>query len=317
MTTNDWRTAQPDPRLDTSQPNGWLYIQWHHGTDSRKDDLPEGGWEIEQARYPGLALPLHTGGVLHGGGRLITAWTTESLTIAVLATRTTWYIGKGKEAKEIPAYQPGAWSKLHILAWVGDVGRLAVLTMHASASQALANQLRTYANTILALAKRSVPTLPPSAFWLTIRPGPPQKRGRPGETSVVTPPTIDLPADDSQIQDWMDNNFVGQDNLDKFAKLLPEITRFRQPKTAPNDPLEPTQDEAEDDVEPPDDLGPVVSSEFAAARDAFLTWIASTGLQNNPPVVRIVTGALAQGTIEALEAARKTIQAGIDRANRK
>src|SRR5204862_53317 len=60
-----WKTARADTRLHTARANGWLYIQWHHGTDSRKDSIPEGGWEIERAKYPGLQLALPSGKVLH------------------------------------------------------------------------------------------------------------------------------------------------------------------------------------------------------------------------------------------------------------
>ena len=226
---NTWKTAHTDPRLNTGRPNGWLYVQWHHGTDSRKDALPEGGWEIERAKYPGLQLPLPTGHVLHGQAKLLDCWVAESLTVAALATRTTWYLGRSGEARELAAYEPGAWSRFHVLAYVADMERLAVLTLRSSAAQALGQQLRLYGRGVLALAQREAPDLPPSAFWLTIRPGPVERRGEAGNASAVTLPLIGLPdtANEAAVTAWLDANFVGQELLDRFAELLPEIERFR------------------------------------------------------------------------------------------
>jgi hypothetical protein len=225
---NTWKTARTDPRLNTGRQNGWLYVQWHHGTDSRKDALPEGGWEIERAKYPGLSLPLPTGQVLHGQAKLLDCWVAESLTVAALATRTTWYLGRTGEAQELSAYQPGAWSRFHVLAYVADMERLAVLTLRSAASQILGQQLRLYGRGVLALAQRAAPDLPPAAFWLTIRPGPVERRGEPGNASAVTLPLIGLPdpADEAAVTAWLDANFVGQELLDRFAELLPEIERF-------------------------------------------------------------------------------------------
>ena len=224
-----WKNARADTRLNTSRQNGWLYVQWHHGTDSRKDALPEGGWEIEKAKYPGLQLALPSGRVLHGNAKLLDCWVAENLTIATLATRTTWYLGRTGEAREIPSYAPGAWSRFHVLAYVADVERLAVLTLRAAASQALGQQLRLYASSVLTKAQRDVPDLPPSAFWLTIYPGPAESRGEVGNASVITPPLIRLPdpGDEAAVTEWLDANFVGQDLLDRFAQFLPEIERFR------------------------------------------------------------------------------------------
>ena len=165
-----WKTARADTRLNTSRQNGWLYVQWHHGTDSRKDALPEGGWEIEKAKYPGLQLALPSGRVLHGNAKLLDCWVAENLTVATLATRTTWYLGRTGEAREIPSYAPGAWSRFHVLAYVADIERLAVLTLRAAASQVLGQQLRLYGSSVLTKAQRDAPDLPPSAFWLTSLP---------------------------------------------------------------------------------------------------------------------------------------------------
>lgn len=238
---NDFRTANPDERLNSQPSNGWLYIQWHHGTDQRSDPLPDGGWLIEQAKYPDRNFSLATGRVRFGD-----AWIAERLSLAFLATKTRWFVGtRGGDVTEVAKYQEGAWSKLHCLVYVQEVDDVAVLTLAGSASRDLGRQLRAYAAGPLAVARRSVPAMPPSGFWNSVGPGPAYLAGS-SQTSRVTPPILNLPGalpssptkaqiaewaaglDADEVSEWLNLRYVGQALLDRFAALLPEVDRFRQ-----------------------------------------------------------------------------------------
>lgn len=218
----------------------WLYIQWHHGTDSRQDSLPDGGWEIERKKYPGLYLSLRTGAVLHGNGTM-DAWITESMTFCVIDSRLTWHKDDPNQPRgltsALPAYQPGAWSRLRVLVWSGELDRLAVLTMRGAASQDFIAGMKAYKAGPLALARLENPDLPVCAFWLTVGPGERTKRGQSSAASWITPPMFHLPPADDEpaIREWLEQNFIGQDLLDRIASLDGMIRQFRtvQPASQP------------------------------------------------------------------------------------
>ena len=233
-----YRTARTPSTLLQEEREKFILIQWHNGTDSRQDALPDGGWEIERKTYPGLRLPLKTGTVLHSAGTM-DAWIAEYLTMAILDHRMTWFIDDSSQASarnprgavEVAQYQPGAWSRLRVLAWCGEMDLPVVFTMRASISSDFMKGLKAFQNGALTVARQDNPDLPACAFWMTVSPGPREKRGKAGASSWITPPIFDLPAEDAQpveIEQWLEEHFVGQDLIDRMAEQAPDlIQRFR------------------------------------------------------------------------------------------
>lgn len=240
----------------------WLYIQWHHGTDSRNDALPDGGWEIERKKYQGFNLPLKTGAVLHGNGT-VDCWVAQSLTLAIIDSRLTWYMDDPNQrdrsfAPALPAYKPGAWSRLRVLCWVAEIDRLAVLTMRGAASQDFIAGVNAYKAGPLALARLENPDLPVAAFWLTVIPGERTKRGTSGSASFVTPPVFILPQteDQREVSGWLEANYVGQEMLDRFAQAEPLIRQFRQAQPVASQPAENAEAPVPETEQPPAQSAP-------------------------------------------------------------
>lgn len=215
-----WATATVPSSLQSFAPT-WVYLQWHHGTGMGAGVLADGGFLLDQSKYPDLPATWPT--VKTRWGK---AWAIDSLTFAVLATKTTWHTGQNTDPVDVPQYTPGAWSRLHILAYIGELERTAVLTLRSSASQDLGRALRRYIHGPLAAARRFRADLPACAFWLTVVPDARQQRGR-NNKAEVTPPTIVLPGQEpEEVAAWLNANFIGQDLLDMLAGYGTELAYF-------------------------------------------------------------------------------------------
>lgn len=254
---SNWKSAPIPTALATYAPT-WPYIQWHHGLAIGEGVLADGGFLVDAAKYPGLPLPT----VKVRWGK---AYAAGSLSVAVLVTKVTWHKGQNKDAEELLAYEEGAWSRLHILAYVAELERTAVITLRSSAAQDFNRELRAFRNGPLALARQHNPTLPECAFWLTIQPGPQAKRGS-ANTANVTPPTVLLPApgDLQAAGDWLDMNFVGEELLAHFAQLGVELAYFKRPRNGATEPqpIEPAETSANTYPPPPGRQQPADAEDF-------------------------------------------------------
>jgi hypothetical protein len=261
-----YRNARTPETLRREEQERMLLFQWHNGTDSRQDALPDGGWEAEIAKYPGLRLGLRTGKVQHSGGQ-VAAWIAGELTLAVIDWRMTWHTWdksqvSGREPLgaivNLSKYEAGAWSRLRVLAWCGEIDQAAVFTMKGSISSDFEKGLKSLTNGPLAYARRATPDLPACAFWLTVSAGPRERRGKGGAASWITPPVFDLPdsADPAVIEDWLEARFVGQDLLDRMAVQAPDLLeRFKGigggKREQPPALAEPTDEHGEDHAPEP------------------------------------------------------------------
>lgn len=335
---SNWQSASIPTALATYAPT-WPYIQWHHGLGLGDGVLADGGFLVDAAKYPGLPLPAIK-------ARWGKAYAAGSLSIAVLATKVTWHRGQNKDAEEIERYEEGAWSRLHILAYVAEIQRTAVITLRSSAAQDFNRGLRAYRNGPLVLARSHNPTMPECAFWLTVTPGPQAKRGN-ANTASVTPPTLLLPAvgDAQAAADWLDHNFVGQELLAHFAQLGPEIAYFKRPRSgaagdpgpapapalgerrpavdngfplcdwcgqvhsSPGVPCESCRKLGAREEEPPANGRREQHEELRQASiEADLHRIAANyGLADDPAVQRLIAAVLRTGTDSALQSAKVTI----------
>lgn len=225
----NWLKADVPDQIKTDEMVYLPFLQWHHGTGLGVGVIANGGWLLDEDRA--LTAPSDAPLIKTRWGQ---AYAFPSVQVAVLATRTTWYIGQNNEAQQVSGYQPGAWSRLHVLAYVAELTDIMILTLRSTAARDLSRGLRNYSKGPLAYAQKLKPGMPPCAFWLIIQAGRQQQAGA-GQKSTVTPPELLLPDPESvAIEAWLENNFVGEELLNEFAAMTPMIREFKEQASQPN-----------------------------------------------------------------------------------
>lgn len=210
-------------------------VQWSHKGRSMLA-------EVDGLGSFGMVLSWPTDEATFGSGAKSTkklCYMTDQADFCILALRERWFM-RGTE-EEVSGYVDGAYSKLHVLCIPRDADEPApvVLTLKASAAGTFRKQYGAYKRTVLQPAGRLAGRdLSPSAFWLTIRVGPPQWVGTGANQVETTPPELVLPPAGADLLTWLGERFVGEFVIARSKSIAGEIEAWigEDPK-----PHEPTQ----------------------------------------------------------------------------
>lgn len=228
MSNSDFDFDVVDPNASEQTIPVYPVAQWHNGQQALKAlggvqfsggvVLPE-KYLSEGASFPGWTRERIT----FRSGKEEAALTARSISIAPVRTRFRWFVRQGAETAYYPrhAFVMGANMRGHlqVLAAVRGVDEPIVITFKGKASQTFETLLKDFSGKVVNAANRHAPkgkTLPRYAFWMPLAPGPHTKAGGSGHESVVTLPTLGLPADITQ--EYLRSLYIGRDSLIRFQE---------------------------------------------------------------------------------------------------
>ena len=227
-TVSDFDYDIVDP--DASEQSVPLYpvAQWHNGQQALKaiGGVQYAGGIILPAKYlsggvipPGWA----TNTIAFRSGKEEDVATTQKLVFAPIRTRFRWFSKQGDETiyYQRNAFSPGVNMRGHlqVLSAVHGLDEPLVITFKGKASQAFEALTKDFDMKVVHIANRTAPKgkpLPRYAFCMTIVPGAHSKVGNTGHESVVTLPTLILPADITR--EYLMSCYVGRENLVRFQE---------------------------------------------------------------------------------------------------
>mgnify|MGYP001616160056 FL=1 len=221
-----------DPNASEQTVPVYPVAQWHNGQQALKAlggvqfsggvVLPE-KYLSEGSSFPGWTKERIT----FRSGKEETALTAHNVSIAPIRTRFRWFVRQGAETAYYPrqAFVMGANMRGHlqVLAAVQGAAEPIVITFKGKASQSFEVVLKDFSAKVVQAANRQAPKgkpLPRYAFWMPIAPGPHTKAGGAGHESVVTLPTLGLPADITQ--EYLQSLYIGRDSLIRFQEWYQE-----------------------------------------------------------------------------------------------
>lgn len=221
-----------DPNASEQTVPAYPVAQWHNGQQALKAlggvqfsggvILPE-KYLSEGSSFPGWTRERIT----FRSGKEETALTAHTVSIAPIRTRFRWFVRQGAETAYYPrqAFVMGANMRGHlqVLATMQGAADPIVITFKGKASQSFEVVLKDFSAKVLQPANRQAPkgkALPRYAFWMPIAPGPHTKAGGAGHESVVTLPTLALPADITQ--EYLQSLYIGRDSLIRFQEWYQE-----------------------------------------------------------------------------------------------
>lgn len=222
----DYDIVDPDATEQTVPT--YPVAQWYNGQQGLKaiGGVSYTGGVILPAKYlAGGLIPdgWTTGAVTFRSGKEETVATTQKIVFAPIRTRFRWFSKQGDETIYYPrnAFSPGVNMRGHlqILSAVRGIDEPITLTFKGKASQTCEALTKDFDMKVVYAANRTAPkgkTLPRYAFLMTIIPGAHTKVGNTGHESVVTPPTVVLPADITR--EYLMSCYVGRDNLVRYQE---------------------------------------------------------------------------------------------------
>lgn len=222
----DYDIVDPDA-VEQSIPS-YPVAQWHNGKPGLKSvgGVQYSGGVVLPAKYLPSGLMID-GWIMEemsfGSGKEETVLATQRIVLAPIRTRFRWFVKQGEEIIYYPrhAYSSGTNMRGHIqvLSAIRGIDELIVVTFKGKASQAFEALIKDYDTKVVHTANRTAPKgkpLPRYAFWMTIIPGAHSKAGKTGQESIVTLPTLALPAD--LTREYLLSCYVGRDNLIRFQE---------------------------------------------------------------------------------------------------
>jgi len=176
-----WKNRSFKKMDDVNYP----FIQWVNdgGSLNPRSKIGGFGFDVEQAAILGANIPGERSTLHHrGGGHTEVIFTTQ-LKVAVLDTRFTWQ----KDGQAIPAYEPGARSKLQALALTldsnGDIVGPVMLTFRGYTSKHFGEALKTHRNAVRVATANEAPAY---AFFGQYTAGEIELVGSNGQQSPIT-----------------------------------------------------------------------------------------------------------------------------------
>lgn len=228
MTSSDFDFDVVDPNATEQTIPVYPVAQWLNGQQALKalGGVQFSGGVVLPSRYlsdcpsfPGWARERIT----FRSGKEEEAITAHAISVAPIRTRFRWFARQGGETAYYPrhAFVMGANMRGHlqVLAAVQGAAEPIVITFKGKASQAFESLLKDFGAKVVQVANRQAPkgkSLPRYAFWMPVVAGSHAKAGGAGHESVVTLPTLALPADISQ--DYLRSLYIGRENLIRFQK---------------------------------------------------------------------------------------------------
>jgi hypothetical protein len=228
MSSSDFDYDVVDPNAAEEVVPVYPVAQWHNGQQALRalGGVQFTGGVILPKKYlpDGFTLPCWTTErITFRSGKEETAFTSHNVTIAPIRTRFRWFVRQGTETCYYPrqAFVMGANMRGHlqVLAAVQGADEPIVITFKGKASQSFEMLLKDFSGKVLSAANQHAPkgkALPRYAFWMPLAPGPHSKAGSSGQESIVTPPTLGLPADISE--EYVQSMYVGRENLIRFQE---------------------------------------------------------------------------------------------------
>jgi hypothetical protein len=218
-----------DPNATEQSIPAYPVAQWYNGKQALKSAGGVqycGGIVLPTKYLPGGVVPdgWKIEGITFGSGKEETAATTQKIIFAPIRSRFHWFAKQGEETIYYPrnAYVAGANMRGHlqVLSAIHGIDEPIVITFKGKASQAFKALLKDFDTKVTRIANRTAPKgkpLPRYAFWMTIIPGAHSKAGKTGQESVVTPPSLALPADITK--EYLLSCYVGRENLVRYQEV--------------------------------------------------------------------------------------------------
>jgi len=232
MSSSDFDFDVVDPNASEQTVPVYPVAQWHNGQQALKalGGVQFSGGVVLPEKYlnDGSAFPGWTKErITFRSGKEESALTTHKVSIAAIRTRFRWFARQGSETAYYPrqAFVMGANMRGHlqVLAAIQGASEPIVITFKGKASQAFEALLKDFGTKVVLAANRHAPKgkqLPRYAFWMPIAPGPHTKAGGAGHESVVTLPSLGLPADITR--EYLQSLYIGRDSLIRFQEWYQE-----------------------------------------------------------------------------------------------
>jgi hypothetical protein len=228
MSQSDFDYDVVDPNATEQSVPVYPVAQWHNGQQALKivGGVQYAGGVILPTKYLSDGFTLSgwvTERITFRSGKEETALTAQKIIMAPIRTRFRWFVRQGNETIYYPrnAFVMGANMRGHLQVFTAVHGadEPIVITFKGKASQSFEALLKDFATRVVQVANRQAPkgkSLPRYAFWMNIVPGPHTKAGSTGQESIVTLPTLALPAEITR--EYLRTIYTGRDNLIRFQE---------------------------------------------------------------------------------------------------
>jgi hypothetical protein len=232
MSKLDFDFDAVDPNAAEQTVPVYPVAQWYNGQQALKalGGVPFAGGIVLPMKYvpEGNPLPGWTRErIAFRSGKEELAWTAQRAELVPIRTRFRWFVRQGGETAYYPrqAYAMGANMRGHlqVLTAIEGAPEPIVITFKGKASQAFEALLTDFSGKVVQCANRQAPkgkALPRYAFRMTVASGPHVKAGSAGQESMVTLPTLGLPAEITP--DYLRSVYVGRDSLIRFQEWYKE-----------------------------------------------------------------------------------------------
>ena len=222
-----WKDRQNSAVLAGEPGPAFPWIQWVNSGSQLDPRRNRGGFfiTIENLNIMGnpAIIGLEPSGLVFSGGDSERGGYMPVLEVAVLADRFGWRVqGDGGTYNVLPDYQPGARGKRQCLALVrlvdDHVSQPVVVTLTGTVTNGMGDAITAHRQAVrTATAGRGATAW----FWMRIVAGEPEQRGKPGQSSMVTP--INYAPDGEFDPDAL---YIGDDAADMIEEMWPEIERW-------------------------------------------------------------------------------------------
>lgn len=213
-------------------------IQWHRGDLQNTNELLKNGcFQLPVERY---SLDGHNPiDVLHGT-TVIPSYLFKGLSLAILAYRKDWFVGRGKEARPQPTFDPNvsAWSRIQIWALVKQLDAAPfILTFSRSNAMGIEESIKQFKNVVIGpVSQKAKKNFPLYSFWCPIGPNEPKQFKEQG--TYATPPKLFLTPPVSE--KLLNELFTGKTIIERCAEAYPLAKQWATRKFEPAKPMEET-----------------------------------------------------------------------------
>jgi len=208
------------------------FIQWVNGQKAfakLNPVLGSGGWAMQETNVLG-ELTWSKGDLPHKNGDTTPCYFASKLNFALLAEKFRWFKVDPQSGQTvfIEKYESGARGKYQVLVAVKEAGDLQsepwMLTLKGMAAKHLYDVFKMYRGKLLPFAATiAKKRLPLYAFWCEVGAGAPVTVGTAPNTSVITPPVMQMPelSNRDAVTKFLVEHFVGQAGIDLFSAWWP------------------------------------------------------------------------------------------------